>query len=102
MLISSVRRNALIFLYIRFDHLNKTNKHQSPYRVVPIFLTVFPLCTLCPSDLFILYVGVCIYLSPWPFVAVPPVPVPSGHHLFVLCVYDFVSLLFVWFFRFNI
>lgn len=36
------------------DYDSKTTCHLSPYKVVMTLLTVFPMCTLYPRDLFIL------------------------------------------------
>ena len=36
------------------DYGSKTICHLSPYKVVMTLLTVFPMCTLYPRDLFIL------------------------------------------------
>ena len=41
------------------DYGSKTICHLSPYKVVMTLLTVFPMCTLYPRDLFILELEVC-------------------------------------------
>ena len=44
----------LYFNTLQFAHLSKTSKHLSPYKFVTILLTLFPVWTLYPSDIYFL------------------------------------------------
>lgn len=63
-------------------------KHCTHLRVI----TKYWLCSQAVQNTYVMYLIVCTSLSPYPSLP-PPLPLPTGNHLFVLYVIETASLL---------
>ena len=76
-------------------HPNKSSTHLTPYIVITILLTIFPMLYFNPHDH---SVTTNLYFSiPSPLSPISPTPLPSGNCQNVLCIYDSALVLLVWF-----
>ena len=85
------------FKNLQSDHPDKSSTQPTLYEVIIILLTIFPMLfipvTVFMSD------NLCILISSL-FSTIPATPLPSGNHQFVLCTFEFVSVLFILLFGF--
>ena len=86
--------NIVIRYFCTFqnDHCNKSSCHLSPYKDTTKLLTIFP--TLYISYLWLIYFVIeSLYLLiSLTYLSSLSLPLPSGNHLFVLCISDSVTV----------
>ena len=82
------QHSYLILLCITNDHPNKSNYYLSPYNDITLLLTIFTTLYILSLRLIYFVAGIFYLLISLTYLTHPPTPLPSGNHLFVLCIYD--------------
>ena len=78
--------------YLWSDHSNKCSTHLAPYIVITILLTIFPMLYFISPQLFCIFqFGLLISFT---FFTQALNPLPFGNRQTVLCIYEFISVLF--------
>ena len=99
---ASSRCTVICYFYtLQNDHHDKSSYHLLPYKVIKILLTIFP--NLHNSYLWLIYfVTERLYLLiSLTYFSHPSKPPPLRQHLFVLCIYDSISVLLCLFICFG-
>ena len=78
----------------------KSSYHLPPHKVITILSAIFPTLYISSLGLFYFITGSLSLLTSLTYFSHPTTPLPSGNHLFVLCIYDSVSVLCLFFFFF--
>ena len=95
MLASGVQNKDLIFLRIMKGSQQKDQYHLTLYNVVTLSLTIYPVCIL-HLHAFILQLEIVPFNPLYLFHTFQHIH-PSGSHQFILCVYEPISVLFLFY-----
>ena len=82
---------------------DKCSHHLSPYNVITIVVTIFPMLHFSSPWFIYLITGSMYLLNPLTYFTHLPIHLPSGNHKFVLCIYKSIFVCFFTrlFFRFH-
>ena len=86
--------NAVIhyFYTLQKHHRSQSSYHLSPYKVITVLLPVFPMLYISFPWLIYFVRGSFYPLISLTYFTHPLIPQPSSNHLFVLCIYESVSV----------